>query len=116
MEKLVIDRTKWLRGEGSEASRLLRPSDGKMCCLGFYSLSCGLTDKDIQNIPAAPEIAEIPEVMDWLIEDCGNRIVHSDDAAELMDYNDTPPIRDTDREAHITEIFAKHGIEVEFIN
>ena len=40
--KLVIDRATWLRGEGHEQSYLLRECDGKMCCLGFFALACGL--------------------------------------------------------------------------
>jgi hypothetical protein len=34
--KLTVDRKTWLRGEGDRVSRLLRPSDGQMCCLGFW--------------------------------------------------------------------------------
>lgn len=38
MDKLIIDRSRWLRGEGCDASYLLRPADNKMCCLGFDML------------------------------------------------------------------------------
>lgn len=44
METLVIQRTKWLRGE--HESFLLR-DDGKMCCLGFLGMKCGLSEEDI---------------------------------------------------------------------
>lgn len=35
--KLTIDRSKWLRGDPN--SMLLRPTDGRMCCLGFLGLA-----------------------------------------------------------------------------
>ena len=52
MQKLVIDRTRWLRGEGPEESALLRPTDNKMCCLGFDALRRGLTSDEIKGVEA----------------------------------------------------------------
>ena len=46
-EKLIIDRSKWLRGEGPSRSYLLRAEDGKMCCLGFECLLRGQKEDDI---------------------------------------------------------------------
>lgn len=46
---LVINRPQWLRGQGSYQSRLL-DWDGRMCCLGFDALACGLTNDDIRGI------------------------------------------------------------------
>lgn len=46
---LTIERSKWLRGEGTRDSSLYRPEDGKMCCLGFDALAHGLTLDDIAH-------------------------------------------------------------------
>lgn len=48
--EFIIDRTLWLRGEGPTRSRLLRPSDGKMCCVGQMCKQLGLTDNDISDV------------------------------------------------------------------
>lgn len=50
--KLVIDRTKWWRGDGPAHSALLsrsEPSRGKMCCLGFLSLACGYRESELAH-------------------------------------------------------------------
>ena len=44
--KLVIDRKVWLRGEGDAVSRLLRPEDQKMCCVGISGKALGLPDRE----------------------------------------------------------------------
>ena len=43
-------------------------------------------------------------------------IIHSIDAGALMAVNDNIHLSDADRERQITDIFARHGVEVEFIN
>src|SRR5258705_13829674 len=49
---LVIDRRKWLRGGDLDGltSVLLRPSDGKMCCMGIYGRALGVPRKKLLNI------------------------------------------------------------------
>lgn len=42
--KVIIDRTKWYRGQGSIGSSLLRPTDQKMCCVGFFGKACNIND------------------------------------------------------------------------
>ncbi len=44
-----IDRATWLHGEGSLGSYLLRPSDGKMCCLGFLAKASGVSQTDLTH-------------------------------------------------------------------
>lgn len=46
MKKLVIDRSKWFRGNGPGASRLLRP-DEQRCCLGFDMSQVGGVGDDL---------------------------------------------------------------------
>lgn len=130
--KLVIDRTMWLRGEGADCSKLLRSSDGKMCCLGFLCLAHGMEGRKIEDVPSPMGIrtryptATIPEAINWLLgtgEDSG-------DCAKLMRYNDAQVAWDQEslglmtpdqnldeaREVAIARIFKRNGIEVQFIN
>ena len=110
--KLVIDRSTWLRGEGSDESRLLRSLDGKMCCLGFYSLACGLTDDHICDEATPDEIGKVawPEDAQWMWDQWDL----SDDCEELISTNDLGVLLEQEREQIIATIFAKHGVEVEF--
>lgn len=118
-QKLVIDRSKWLRGEGSDKSELLREEDGKMCCLGFYLEQCGVSRDNIsgKRIPGdVPRVdAEIPVVPEWLIE-TGTRCMSSDVCQNLMIKNDSEHTHDSAREEYIAEKFAAQGIEVTFVD
>ena len=117
MEKLIIKRSEWLRGE-SETSFLLRSSDGKKCCLGFYALFCGLQKKDIINLEAKRNVRNWPgdeEYLQacWLFD---NNFRESQDCDRLIEINDDSFISEEKREKLISEIFASHDVEVEFID
>ena len=102
--KLVIDRSRWLHGEGANASYLLRETDGKMCCLGFLALQCGAVEDDIRASREPSEVSiEWPERL-------------SEHATCLMIENDNIEDTDNEREAGLTTIFTKMGIEVEFVD
>lgn len=113
--KLTIDRTKWLRGEGGEESFLLRGSDKKMCCLGFYGLACGISENMLLNNrnPYALKKAgvEFPQHSEWLFQNLPSGGYVSTDCGRLMEINDSLA-----NEWEISEIFARNGVEVEFIN
>lgn len=129
--ELIINRKTWLRGEGNEASRLLRAIDGKMCCLGFYGLACGLQSEDIKG-REAPDgaskedcIADVREVAHplvskwqskapWLYSSSGFGLSHA--CLELMKINDDEGIDASERERDITAIFASAGIDVKFVD
>lgn len=123
VKKFVIERDRWLRGD-EENSRLLRPSDGKMCCLGFYGLACGLSEERILDVGEPCELSRA--FPDWLVENVPNDwnarypdepelLTHNTGAASsLMSDNDSTEIDDSERERRITETFAFHGVEVEF--
>ena len=125
--KLTIDRATWLRGEGDSESKLLRERDGKMCCLGFYAVACNIPRDRILDTETPALIDEEGDSRaawnradksgDWLFD---SENEPSADCEELMVINDTHfnqdnAIRDQEREKAITEIFAKHGVEVSFI-
>lgn len=105
--KLVIDRSRWLRNvtQTDELSYLIRPSDNKMCCLGFYGCALGLNPNMMRGYvsPASQPLLVWP---DWLVEPFNE---NSEDATQLMKINDT--LAD---EQQIIEIFARHGVEVTF--
>lgn len=113
--KLVIDRSRWLRGEGDDRSLLLRERDSKMCCLGFYSLALGFDEEDIREYASPDEVDGEVEYPEWMYRDDGHCDMLSRDVVDLMVVNDAKSIWDPDRERSITSIFARNGVEVEFV-
>lgn len=129
--ELVIDRSKWLRGEGSNASRLLRESDGKMCCLGMYGLACGLTPEDLleSHTPITAGLSILWSDMskasgsDWLFQehttswDCRtlmqNNDVRADIRADIMACSIS--VVEEEREKMIAQTFLEHGVTVTFV-
>jgi hypothetical protein len=119
MSKLRIDRKTWLRGEGAAKSRLLRSSDGKMCCLGFYGISCDVPLESLRDRQSPWHVSRAwPEQAAWLevpLDDStSNPNRPTPDCSELMIVNDDWNRNDAEREAEIITIFAKHDVEVEF--
>lgn len=113
-KQLVIDRSRWLRGEGASASRLLRPCDGKMCCLGFYLESCGLTPEVMLDEETPFNVREKIEGSgaEWLL----NGISHSGSGMALMIANDNMGKTDVSREGYIKQMFEEHGVDVTFVD
>lgn len=111
MKQFTINRKKWLRGEGSEYSSLLRTEDGKMCCLGFLGLACGGTKKQIESCdsPAGTYGPKWPSAL--LHPDTG---LDSTTCEELMKVNDNEDLTDTERESRLKKIFKEIGIKVVF--
>lgn len=130
MKELVIDRTRWYRGQSDIKSRLLRSSDMKMCCLGFYSLACGLKEENIKNVafpssirlrsmyPDSHKPVPIPIEMRWL--EVGPGGVLDSDHRELEtiigQINDYSYLNEATREQKLTELFAANNVKVTFIN
>ena len=111
MKELMIQRSKWLRGEVK--SRLLRPSDGKMCCLGFYALSCGLSHEQIKDHAEPADIAGIlPNEMIWTTRGPEG----FKNAWPLILTNDDAGISESKREENITKYFAEHNVHVKFVD
>jgi len=114
--KLVIDRSKWLRGEGDMQSRLIRPSDGKMCCLGFYGLALGVSRDAMldRSTPAQAMRKGGDQFPPWTEAVQGLDEVNV--CARLMSENDTVELSAAERERRITELFALRGVEVVFVD
>ena len=68
--KFVVDRSKWLRGEGFQDSFLLRPADDKQCCIGFLAGACGFTKEHIlgtRGLSCVVRRVDLSEVDDRLL-------------------------------------------------
>ncbi len=114
--KLEIDRSKWLRGEGGTRSVLYRESDGKMCCLGFYALALGASQKDICQVSEPQESTACVPWPEWALIDLPlSGPANSPETTALMTMNDHMQLLDGDRERAIAAIFARHGVEVTFV-
>lgn len=120
MDKFIIKRSEWLRG-GIPSTQLLN-REGEKCCLGFFSLACGIDSKYIQGVATPADICRIffttPKLNDkfpeWVLASSHNATINSSDINSLMCINDDKDINDSKREENIKEIFAKHNITVEF--
>lgn len=110
--KLVIDRTKWIRGEAVERSFLIRPEDGKSCCLGFLGCAIGISRETLWS-KRMPWGEKDWEPSDWLFQlDSQNRYtVH-----RLAMINDDQSLTEPEREEKLKREFAAVDVEVEFIN
>ena len=122
--KLTIDRERWLRGEGSTNSKLLRLSDGKMCCLGFYCIALGLSQEQIREVNSPIGVADkLLAKGIWMVapvssEELSGGVRRDVDigAGNLMEINDSVIEMPDKREKLIAEEFVKHGVNVEFVN
>lgn len=121
--KLVIDRSTWLRGE-EDAGLLLREADGRRCCLGFLGVSCGIDDDAMASIGCPREVAST-EWPAWLVtseeteDEYGDAELRRHDSAtadRLMAINDDGDLSEPEREKRLAAIFAKHDVEVEFVD
>jgi hypothetical protein len=108
MEKLIIDRTKWLRGKYHSGLLL----NGGMCCLGFDCKLHGFTDEDIESIAVPEDIHKVAHGIMAL----PNHLQNSSFTSQAIHINDTAKITDADREAKLIQLFATQNIELEFIN
>ena len=118
MEKLVIDRLKWLRGSRHGISRLHR-YDGLMCCLGFECLRRGAEIDDIRDMASPAALAKWSPslaaslVGDLIVEE-GKRWGNTQECIEAMEVNDETKISDQQRESILVNIFAAWGVELTF--
>jgi hypothetical protein len=116
-------------GEGFEDSYLLRPQDGKMCCLGFFGLACGLPPERITNVGTPENIprdrpyqtpvqvwSAFQKVGEGLFRDCDPGYTLSHTCKELMKTNDEVDLTPQEREEEISRLFAAIGVEVSFID
>lgn len=122
---LVIDRTIWLRGEGSWYSQLLRQTDNKQCCVGILLEQLGVPREQLVGLPSAhttpsryPErvVKEFLSVAEaaGLVRLVGGMAYRTDWALSLYNLNDDTGITEKARERDLAAAFAEGGIEVTF--
>ncbi len=103
--RFKVDRRTWYRGKGAAGSKLLRESDGKMCCLGSVALQCGVKKEAIKNIAIPANIPKGKKLLpEWVVKNC----------SDAMICNDKPSISDDKREARLKKIFKEHGDIITF--
>ena len=114
MSKLIeftVDRKTWWRGKGGAGSRLMRPEDGKKCCIGFFAHQiCGLKKDELEECPYLPTEAQIKL---GLHADPFSSTIASQ---SIYRTNDEIDMSDEIREEKLTKLFAQHGYAVRFIN
>lgn len=139
MKELLINRKDWIRGKQGYgiSSALLRASDQKMCCLGFYLRSCGIEDITDLSSPGqlygtyTKEQEASSLIPDWLLEPAlgfaptsstdtpTSGKINTTDCNRLMDINDSHDpsfLTEEQRETEIKELFLLHGVKVTFVN
>jgi hypothetical protein len=116
--ELTIPRSTWLRGEGAERSALLRPDDGRMCCLGLYLQACGIPRPVLTGRATAIALVDRGyKVPYWLYQGTPgeNAFMNSRAAAALMGINDWSKGTEEHREAEVKRMFKEQGITVTFV-
>lgn len=116
----VVDRKNWYRGQSAVNSKLLN-DEGKMCCLGFYAMACGLRKQDIKNKRTLPEVINLGK--NWqtkLVDpaDTVNNVVMQQSSflcRELMSVNDFSFLPEEEREKRLMKKFQSIGIEITFV-
>lgn len=107
---VIVDRSRWLRGEGEKRSLLLRTTDDKMCCLGFACLAAGHTIEEISDMATPSELAREREVI-VLLPDYKSVVM-----GDVMSVNDGERYEEDEREAYIAEQLATLGIAMTFVD
>lgn len=103
MKRFIIRRAYWLRGEGADDSFLVRPSDRKMCCVGFFAEQCfGLS---------RGEMTGVGDLGLWRQLELVNCELTSLDVFNMNDKESTP---EDVRETQLTDVFCLLGYEAVF--
>ena len=113
IKELVIDRSKWKRGSPNAHDTYLLDDDGKMCCLGFYALACGVDEESIRN-KTEPEFLEfeIPG-LSYDNEETGLR--HNTAFTQsAIPINDSQYLDETKREEALIRLFKEDGKKLTF--
>lgn len=113
--ELTIERSKWATGK--DGGLLL---DGeKMCCLGFLCRAIGYESAEILMMAMPEEVtqSETKPLPLWLLEPYKvTSVSERPDVYQAARDNDDTTISSVERERRVTEIFAKHDIQVRFVD
>lgn len=127
MTKITIELSNWRRGGDLQNQEewgticLLNEKD-KLCCLGFISEQLGVPRNALYEIGEPSDIDsqwadKIPQLLEISNDDDGFEptIYTTLTTTEAIDINDDENSTDMDKIAKLTELFAKVGIELEFV-
>lgn len=106
INEFTVKRSKWLRGEGTIKSKLLRESDNKMCCLGFYCIAAGAEESEILELSGLCSLQDALNIYTPITNDIGRHGIYP--------ANDSKITSDPDREAQLITKFAALGITIKF--
>lgn len=111
IKELVIDRAMW--GQGvlfrQEPDDMAGPK-GSMCCLGWLSRACGVSDKDMYYM-GYPSSTWVSVPVEFTRGAIGLRSSTALQAANINDGNKSLP----DKEAELIKLFAENGIALSFV-
>ena len=119
---MVIERSKWLRGDENTPSMLLSPKSGRMCCLGFYALVCGYKREDIKGRTTPSDLGNPSMFPSTIVIERQDKDVllssHKNSAKcdKLMEVNDAPELPERQREQQLTTLFKEINVNVMFID
>lgn len=110
---VVVDRSRWYRGQSSKDSRLLR-EDGQMCCLGFACLALGASRDDIFNRSRPAQLTG--SVARLFVSGHGGIWTDATDAADAMRTNDDKFLDEPERERRIIGMGRRLGLAFVFVD
>lgn len=117
--ELIIDRKTWYRGMGASGSALLR-DDGTRCCVGFFGAACGVPDEQLLDVQIAAKVkCGADRFPRWALEKSHDSMAetnHLTDIAQLYEINDDTYLSGAKREWIIIKIFARHDVQVRFVD
>lgn len=111
LKELVLDRETWLRGDYDKS--VLRDADGRMCCLGFLGLACGVSPDKMLYVPMPDDMLlddySIPWPEGLLFERDGGGWRNSKLCNQITTINDEAGVSDDERVAQLQPLFEKLG-------
>jgi hypothetical protein len=122
MRKLIIERSRWIRGEfypdetNVDLTFLWNQAKDCGCCLGHYLNK--LEGVNLFQLDGFGEPNELNMDCDLVYRhDIDYDMIYSDNkfAVEAMFINDDTSITDETREENLIELFASQDIELEFV-
>ena len=117
--RLVIDRSRWRRGCGPGIGRL-RDENGLQCCLGFLGEACGVADEHLLDVayPNPPSWHSDGDHAwpSWLFAKLNGESYDERTIIAILNDSRCWELTDAERERRVSERFARHGVEVEFVD
>jgi hypothetical protein len=109
---IVVDRRKWLRGDG--AGWLRDGRNRRMCCLGFAMRQIGhCSAKSLTNrgMPADTE-----RLVGGLTQEKNGYFIDTSFSNRAQKINDSDKITEKEREQKLKKLARKHGFAFKFTN